>query len=205
MFWLAFAAQITAPQPIKYLSWFSNDDMPQYVRVAGIPRRVLVRAVVRPDGSLQACEVESGSGDEKLDLFTCGLVVKRAKYSPARWSDGSTVYGVDRVPVIWAARGPLPPEFFRGDLELTVERLPNGIRAPAFVSVAIATDASGQWSACAAAPPRGRTTSDNAQLVQIACEQLKMNYTPIPAKDDAGHLRSTVQNVSVRFDRNKRS
>ena len=90
---------------------FSVDDFPTYLAQEGVSRIVHVRVTVRPDGVLQSCSAEVSSGDGKLDAYTCQLIVRRAKFVPARWPDGTAAYGVIRVPVNWlVANGPLPDD-----------------------------------------------------------------------------------------------
>src|SRR6266567_3528158 len=113
MFWLALAAQLSGPQPIDYSTWFSLDDNPRYLQEN---RMTLVRAVVRPDGSLKNCEIESSSGDSRLDTYTCALVQKRARYTPARWINGSPTYGIDRMRVLWGPGPPPAPDSTHADV-----------------------------------------------------------------------------------------
>lgn len=158
---------------------------------------------VRPDGSLQNCEVENDGGDAKLAAYTCALTLKRAKIQPAMSEDGSSVYGVYRWAPTWAVGSPPSPDFARGDLELEVDRLPKGEKSPAFVTIMFAVDTSGNPSSCSATPPSYRFHRINPELVPIACEQWIKSFKAVPAKDDTGNSVRSVQTGTVKFIRRK--
>jgi len=197
MFWLALAAQLSTPQPIKYPHWFSLDDNPAYLVTS---EALIIRAIVRPDGRLQGCEIEASS-DQSLNAFTCGLVTKRAKYSPARWMDGSPAYGVDRMRVVW---GVGDPPLLRADVETTVEQLPKGVHSPVSVNVMFAADETGHPLLCVAASPRvASMPEENPSLVPIACNALIKSYRATPPKDDADKAVVSVQNALVHISRRR--
>src|SRR5689334_6933714 len=94
------------------------------------PQSCGVPSTVAADGTPQDCGAEKGSGDPKLDAYTCAIILKRAKFQPARWVDGSPVYAVLRVPVTWAI-GAEPSKTedekaYPADMEVSVSRLPEG-------------------------------------------------------------------------------
>ena len=162
MFWIALAAQLAAPLPADARApavWalVSADDFPAYLQIAGVSRTVYTRTIVRPDGSIEKCGAETTSGDAKLDAYTCAIIEKRAKFLPAKWIDGSPVYGVIRFPVSWliADAPPTDEEVLRStvpDLELSVNRLPKGAHKIAAVSLAIAADENGRVLSCVEYP-----------------------------------------------------
>src|SRR5579875_2069435 len=99
MLWMLVAAQLAMPTPLglpvpDVRALFSFDDMPAYVQSAGITRFVATRTTVRADGTVQDCTAERGSGDPNLDRYTCAITVKRARFVPAKWIDGSSSYAV---------------------------------------------------------------------------------------------------------------
>src|SRR4051794_14999578 len=108
MSWIILATQLSMPMalgvPIPDVrAIFSADDMPAYVQAAGVTRSVPTRTTVRLDGIPQDCGVERTSGDPKLDLYTCAIILQRARFSPAKWVDGSPVEAIIRVPVTWSS------------------------------------------------------------------------------------------------------
>lgn len=192
------AALLSTPEAIRYDRWFSADDMPVEVEMRGRLKRVDIRTIVRPDGTLKACEVISGSGDQKLDLFTCDLVKKRGKYKPAKWIDGSPAFGTDGVPIIWAAGS--DPYLPGTDLVIEVNKLPSGVRSPNVVGLMVAVDENGRTLECAPQPsgPTRRVT-DHPALVQIACAQILESFNAKALIDDSGNPVRSVQNIRVTF------
>jgi hypothetical protein len=201
MFWIALAAEFSAALPINYSTWWSPDDMPAYVQLEGTTRVVLTRTVLKPDGTLDRCDVERTSGDAKLDAFTCALVVRRGKYTAARWLDGSPVYGVDRIPVTWAIEGSARPDF-PADMELSLGQFPKGTHAGAVVRISVAADEAGRPVSCAAEPKRWPGQhEDNPVLVDLACAQALRSYHVTAPKTDHGESARSVQSAMVRFVR----
>jgi hypothetical protein len=153
MFWIAVAAQLVAAEPVKFLTWWSSDDMPAAVQQAGISRIVLARVTVGPDGSIKDCSAENDSGDPTLDAITCTIIVKRGKFNPARLPDGSPAYGVFRRAVTWAIGSPPPEGDYPVDLDLTLNQMPHGVRSPAQANLVAALDEGGHPTACSPEPP----------------------------------------------------
>lgn len=200
MFWFALAAQLTAPQPVKPFTWWSLDDVPASLKNSGGTRQVLTRTTVQPDAHIVRCEVEVSSGDPKVDAVTCALIVKRGKFEPARDARGKRIYGVFRQTITWAVipLGDRPDDKPLADLELTVHRLPKGVKSPATVRVMFGVDEQGRPYDCAAeAMPS--TPKANWQLAPLACKQLLSSYTARPAVDEKGLVIRSIQDAVVRF------
>ena len=208
--WMAFAAQLSLPVPTNapfpdVRALFSPDDMPAYVQMAGINRFVRTRTTVRPDGTAQGCTVEGGSGDPKLDAYTCAIIVRRAKLKAGTWLDGSPAYAVVRVPVTWSIGGPASKsELSRAyppDISLTVDRLPVGAKQSTSVALIIAVDESGRVVGCGERPknPHDGHTKSFPELIPIACQRMIREFSAIPARDTLGKAVRSVQNASVDF------
>ena len=189
MFLLAIAAQLSAPEPKQI--WFAVGDNPVPTRDALVSMRI----TVDPNGKLQSCEIESTSGDKDLDSYTCKITEKRARFRAARWTDGTASYGVYRLRTAWLARNQ-PASQFRpyGDLILTLNRPPKGVRYPATTEVALAVDEVGRILSCGPTNKKSKLA-----LVGIACDQLRASYRPVPAKDRDGAPIRSVQNARVFF------
>ena len=211
MFWLALAAQLSLPVPLNVRvpdvrAIFRSGDFPFYMQQAGVSRIVYTRTTVRPDGTIQGCVAEASSGDAYLDAYTCGLIVKRAKLLPAKWTDGAPVYGVLRLPASWFV-GNEPPsdeDILRAevpDLELSVNQLPTGAHSIAGVSLEIAADENGRPVMCAEYPPLTKRNPKEyfPELVPIACQQAMADLTVSPPVDASGKAVRSVQSVSVHF------
>ena len=208
MSWIALAAQLSLPVPIDgsdVRAVFSSDDMPAHVQIAGVDRFVRTRTTVGPDGAVQDCAVEGGSGDPSLDATTCSIIVKRAKLRPGTWLDGSPAYGVLRVPVSWVIGGPpLKSEVakaFPPDMSLTLNRLPDSAKKQTTVALVIAVDETGRVAGCEERPkdPKWDHTKSFPELPPIACQQLTSQFTAVPAKDASGKPVRSVQSATVEF------
>jgi hypothetical protein len=173
---------------------FSYTDFPRYLTERGeeVSKTVYTHTTVRQDGSTESCVAEGSSEDLKLDAYTCALIVKRAKFRPAKWTDGSTVYGVIRVPISWRMRYAYdadddPWKSVVPDLELSVSQLPKGAHAMASVTLELAADENGRVVACAESP---RSKRDRAkpfpELTNIACQQAASSIPIKPPVDLAG-------------------
>ena len=213
MLWMALAAQLSIPVPIgtrlpDVRAIFSADDFPAYLQMQGVSRVVHTRTTVRPDGGVDGCAVEGSSGDPKLDAYTCGLIVKRAKFMPAKWIDGTAAYGVIRVPVSWriANSPPSETEMLKAaepDLELTVNQLPKGAGSIAVLILEIGADAAGHPITCAEEPVAWSASKRHfPELLGLACQRVMAEYNAVPPLDPSGRAVRSVQTVSVRFTKN---
>lgn len=208
MFWIALAAQLSAPQPTNRTNWFSADDVPRYLMEQGTGVwQVGIRVNVAPDGKIEDCEVEKSDGVPDLNKLTCEIVIVRAKFRPAHLADGSPAYGVYRTSVKWAVSDE-PSDISKitsPDLDVTVAALPRGVKSPSLVRVMFAVDATGKASSCIAEPwPDFDKSENNPALVPVACEQILQHYTATPAKDAAGRPVASVQDALVRFSIKRR-
>jgi hypothetical protein len=210
MFLIALASLFTIPVPrhgpgAVGQDVFSESDFPAAVKVTGIERMVYTRTTVRPDGRVQGCVAEISSGDSSVDRYTCSIITQRAKYVPARWTDGSPAYGVIRFPVRWLLHGPPTAEESANitipDLELSVNRLPASAISAVIVNVEVAADETGKPSSCLENPAWVSFARKQyfPELVPIACQQVMENMKVNPAVDDTGKAVRSVQSVSVRF------
>lgn len=189
---LLLAAQLSAPNP-NPASWIKANDYPaQYVK-AGRSFEVDIRATVRPDGSVQECSIEKSSGEKAFDKYNCALLISRTKFRPATDANGQPVLGVFRTRVAWQLED-RKPQGTAGDLELTIAKLPDGLKSPALIDVALAVDSTGQPTDCANAKQE-----QNAVLVKAACSQLVRSYRAFPARSATGERVPSVQTAQVTF------
>jgi hypothetical protein len=210
MLWIALAAaaQISAPVPTNLREWFSARDVPDYLgRTGGGTWKVGVRLVVGSDAALRVCYVQNSSGIADLDKLTCSLIEKRARFQPARWSDGSAVVGVFSTAVTWSVMTPFegPPQFnlpkgSEADLDVSINQLPAGAKSPSLVRVMFAVDSTGKMLSCAAETTENFIRAENDPvLIPVACDQLLASYKPLRINDAAGRPIRTVQDALVRF------
>jgi len=201
---LAAAAQLSAFYTVDPRMVFSADDMPAYVQIAGVNRFIVTRTIVGSDGTAKDCVIEGSSGDPKLEALTCAIILKRAKFLPPKWIDGSSAYGVVRTPVTWAIGGPPSPSDFRkaypADIELQVNKLPAGAPSLTAVQLLIAVDENGKVVGCSEAPkPPFDHLKHYPELVPIACDQMLRTFAAMPPKDVAGRAMRSIQTASVAF------
>lgn len=193
MLWIALA-QLAAAQPVNEATWFRVEDVPVSQLPDGDPRTVFFRLTVRPDGTLQGCEVEVTSGLAAIDKLTCKLARRRARFKPAIAADGGPSYGVYRSRTIWAVN---PGKYHRKpvDIELKVDTLPAGHGRSTSFNVTFAADAEGRPTACVAGDKK-----DHPSLVRVACGEVVRAYRAFPPRDDTGAPVASVQNAIVAFD-----
>ena len=192
MLWIAIAADLVAAQPVNIGSWFPDLQWEERVSKKGGHAITFVRVTVAPDGKPENCKIETTSGMPDLDSEACALIMKRARFKPARGMDGTPAYGILRKDILWADASAF--QYSRPvDVELTISRLPKGIPSTNSFTLLFAVDEKGGKSVCKA-PKRMNPT-----LAAIACKEVIENYPAIAAKTSAGAAVPSVQNVIVSF------
>ena len=63
--------------------------------------RALQHSVCEADGRVSGCTITGSSGYSALDAATCALVIKRAKFQPARGGEGEPVAGSYSNAIDW--------------------------------------------------------------------------------------------------------
>jgi len=87
-------------------SLFSADDYPASAQAAGAEGTVRAELTVGPDGRVEACNITQSSGNSALDSTTCNILRRRAKFTPARDSNGNpTTDTVPTPPIRWQLQG----------------------------------------------------------------------------------------------------
>lgn len=85
----------TGPSPAKanLVQIFSTDDYPMEAIRREEQGTVAYRLTISRRGRVTACEITSSSGSTALDSQTCRILTKRARFEPARNTDGERVAG----------------------------------------------------------------------------------------------------------------
>lgn len=187
---LAIAAYLLA-DPLRPL--LTSDDVPFHLVERNSRQTVFVALTIAPTGKVLHCFVEHSSGNRKLDDYTCSLLMRRAKYAPPKFIDGTNGYAVDRMPIRWWVGDGLPPAAEYADLSLATS-LPAKLRPTVLVRVNLDVTETGQISNCAPI-----TTKDEPSLVQIACQRLKQTFTLRPALNADGVPVPSAQTAAVAF------
>lgn len=81
--------------------WFHGNDYPTSAFYSGAQGPVAGRFKVKEDGSVADCVVVISSGNAVLDKTTCTLIKARARFIPAKDSDGRPVSSSQLYSMIW--------------------------------------------------------------------------------------------------------
>lgn len=101
------AAKVTKAQSAKgsLQSLINSDDYPQDSIRNEETGRVVVRLSIGADGRVSDCSVVSSSGHRSLDSATCRILKSRARYTPARLSNGQPTTDTDTAAISWQLSG----------------------------------------------------------------------------------------------------
>ncbi len=90
------------PVPPKGETWFTYKDYPKAARKAKMHGRIRYALHLSDEGCPTKCEIVSTSGYPLLDIETCKLLMRRARYSPALDADRKPVASVVTLAITWA-------------------------------------------------------------------------------------------------------
>jgi protein TonB len=82
-------------------SYVSNDDYPPAALRAGDEGTTGFRLTVGADGRVTNCTVTSSSGSSSLDSATCRIMRSRARFTPARDSNGNPTTDTHTARITW--------------------------------------------------------------------------------------------------------
>ncbi|MCW3835911.1 energy transducer TonB [Sphingomonas canadensis] len=83
-------------------SWVTNDDYPPGARRAGQQGVTSFRIDIDVSGSPVACTITQSSGHSVLDNATCSLLMRRARFNPAKNAQGKPVPGAFESRFRWS-------------------------------------------------------------------------------------------------------
>jgi protein TonB len=87
-------------------SLFSADDYPASAQSSGAEGTVRASLTIGPDGRVTGCNITQSSGNGALDSATCNILRRRAKFTPARDSNGNPTSDTIATPsIIWRLEG----------------------------------------------------------------------------------------------------
>lgn len=197
MLGLLLAGTVVAAAPTTPLPWFEFEDYPMKAfekKQEGVTRFELL---IAPDGTIAECKVTQSSGSEELDRTTCHLTLKRVQFQAARGPDGQPVYGVYRSQAVWA----IPENVIKAnpgpDLEVNLNKLPEGTTEPPVIKFAYAVDPQGKASSCTVLPS---SLKQPEVLVELGCKELLSRAGGAPVVDPAGRPVPAVKTAAVRFN-----
>ena len=85
---------------------FSADDYPAAAQSAGAEGTAQAQLSIGPDGRVTGCNLTRSTGNGALDSATCNILRRRAKFTPARDSNGNaTSDTITTPPIVWRLEG----------------------------------------------------------------------------------------------------
>ena len=87
-------------------SLFSADDYPAAAQAAGAEGTAQAQLTIGADGRVVGCNLTRSTGNGALDSATCNILRRRAKFTPARDSNGqATTDTITTPPIVWRLEG----------------------------------------------------------------------------------------------------
>lgn len=196
---IILAGTAVAPaMPIEPAGWFSSKEHPKTALRVAERGHMAYTIDVAPDGSAIRCETQETTD---LDRKVCELLMKRARFLPAKDDQGRPAFGVYEGVASFLLPGKNSRRPDRSKLAVVIDQLPAGVASPAYARVAFLVDSAGAISQCASTPGERRRFLQTVEaLGPAACDKLATDYRPEPARDVAGEPVASVQSVMVRFE-----
>jgi protein TonB len=87
-------------------SLFSADDYPAAAQAAEAQGTAQATLTISPSGQVVGCSLIRSTGNGALDSATCNILRRRAKFTPARDSNGNaTTDTITTPPIVWRLEG----------------------------------------------------------------------------------------------------
>jgi len=87
-------------------SLFSADDYPAAAQAAEAQGTAQAILTISPTGQVVGCDLARSTGNGALDSATCNILRRRARFTPARDSNGNpTTDTVITPPIVWRLEG----------------------------------------------------------------------------------------------------
>lgn len=96
----SFAPEAARPRT-NPAGWVTTDDYRSNWIRQEMTGKARFRLDIAADGRVTNCTITASSGHPQLDAATCALVTKRAKFQPARGSNGEPVAGTYSNAIDW--------------------------------------------------------------------------------------------------------
>lgn len=188
---------VVAATPATPLPWFEFRDYPMKAFENKSEGVTQFQLLIAPDGKIADCAVTQSSGYEELDRTTCFLATKRVQFRPARGPNGQPTYGLYRSQAVWALPERTIPANPGPDLEVSLNKLPDGTAEPPVIKFAYAVDAQGRPSSCTVLPS---SLKQPQVLVELGCKELLSKVSGQPVVGPAGQPVPAVKTAAVRFN-----
>jgi protein TonB len=79
---------------------FSGDDYPSSAQASGAEGTVVASLTIGTDGRVTGCNIVRSAGNSSLDSATCSILRRRAKFTPARDTNGNATSDTIQTPPI---------------------------------------------------------------------------------------------------------
>jgi protein TonB len=87
-------------------SLFSGDDYPASAQSAGAEGTARATLTISATGQVVGCDITQSTGNRALDSATCSILRRRAKFTPARDSNGNPTTDTVQTPsIVWRLEG----------------------------------------------------------------------------------------------------
>jgi protein TonB len=98
--------QSASPASGDVRSLFSADDYPASAQAANAEGTAQAQLTIGPDGRVTGCNLIRSTGNSALDGATCNILRRRAKFVPARDSNGTPTSDTYTTPsIVWRLEG----------------------------------------------------------------------------------------------------
>jgi len=85
---------------------FSGDDYPASAQAAGAEGTARATLTISATGQVVGCNITQSTGNSALDSATCNILRRRAKFTPARDSNGNPTTDTVQTPsIVWRLEG----------------------------------------------------------------------------------------------------
>jgi protein TonB len=85
---------------------FSGDDYPASAQSAGAEGTARATLTISAEGRVVGCDITQSTGNRALDSATCSILRRRAKFTPARDSNGNPTTDTVQTPsIVWRLEG----------------------------------------------------------------------------------------------------
>lgn len=191
------AGALASPEVDRAFSRRVQERYPMWALSESQQTSAAVELAVLPDGSVADCSVLKSVGNAQLAAEACAGTIG-FKMKPAVDSNGNPTFGLLRT-VITMTLSPAPkrlrPLVSEPDVELTVDRLPDGEALDLVIALLVSSD--GSIEQCEGRRRTGGSSSDAAYF-HAACEQAKGLRGRV-IHDASGAAVQYVTSLRVRF------
>lgn len=192
---LATVLGITPPKAIEANRWFSAGDYPINAAIQSRGGVTYARVVINPEGMPDSCTAKAINQNVDLAAQACSIINLHARFKPGRDEKGDAVYSVYNKFVNWGVP-PKEDEKAFPDIIITFRRFPQNVGISTAASATVMVEPDLRVSSCLLTG----LSSGPAALEKVICDQVKINWHPLPVKGADGRATRYVQNVYIGFD-----